>query len=279
MSTSLATASSARFSDALSPSVGSRVEIGACGGGMLSREQQRERPALSEATLRFYSAAMSLGDLAGYREAQSRAAGCAGFVCPVEPLEDERQLVLGDADPGVGTLDPRPLLALSHGHSNPAAFRSVLHGVVQEDGDRLADAASIAENEDRVLRGCAPDRHLVLRGDPSRLHRFIGYGSKVAELEVQRGVLVATGERQEGLDQLPHILGLPPYGRHALADDLRVRKAPFFEQLGVAAYGGQGRPELVTGVGGEAPLASQGLLQTGEGLLQAGEKAVYGRGE
>jgi hypothetical protein len=68
----------------------------------------------------------------------------------VKPLEDERQLVLGDADTVVSNLDPGSLLALPYNHGHPSAFRGVLHGVVQEDGDRLADAASIAENDYRV---------------------------------------------------------------------------------------------------------------------------------
>src|SRR5919202_3587841 len=49
-----------RFSDGFSRSVASRAEIGAYGGGTLSREQQRERRALSGDNLRFYPAAMGL---------------------------------------------------------------------------------------------------------------------------------------------------------------------------------------------------------------------------
>ena len=53
-------------------SVDLQVELRAYGGGRLSREQQRERRALPETTLRFYCAAVGLGELTGYRQAQAR---------------------------------------------------------------------------------------------------------------------------------------------------------------------------------------------------------------
>src|SRR4051794_14495247 len=47
----------------------------------------------------------------------------------------------------------------------------------------------------------------------------------------------------------------------------------------MAAYGGQGRAQLVAGVGGEAPLAGKDLLPTGESGFESSQKAVYRGGE
>src|SRR5215208_6852092 len=71
------------------------------GAGAVSREEEGERRAFARRALRPYLAAVGLGDLAGYGQPQTRAALRAGGIGPVEALEDERQLLLGDPNPRI----------------------------------------------------------------------------------------------------------------------------------------------------------------------------------
>src|SRR3712207_4309183 len=100
----------------------------------LLREQQGEGRAFSGRALHLNPAAVGLGDLARNREAKAGSLGRAGRVGPVESLEDERQLVLGDPDACVRDLEPGPAVRLPDGYRNLAPLRGVLDGVVQEYG-------------------------------------------------------------------------------------------------------------------------------------------------
>src|SRR5215212_4537755 len=106
---------------------------------MLARERQRERGALARHAFCLDLAAVGFGDLARYREAQPRAAGRAGLLGLMEPLEDQRYLLLWDADAGVGDLEHGPAVPLLHLDRDATAPRCVVHGVVQEYGGDLQD--------------------------------------------------------------------------------------------------------------------------------------------
>src|SRR5215207_6553211 len=56
-------------------------------------------------------------------------------------------------------------------------------------------------------------------------------------------------------------------------------EGPLVEHPGVPAYSSERRAQLVAGIGGEAPLAREGLFQAAEGHFQARQKRVYGGGE
>src|SRR5215203_5460942 len=71
------------------------------GAGAVSREEEGERRAFAQRALHPYLAAVGLGDLAGNGESKARASRGAGRIGPVEALEDEGQLVLGDPNPRI----------------------------------------------------------------------------------------------------------------------------------------------------------------------------------
>ena len=80
--------------------------------------------------------------------------------------------------------------------------------------------------------------------------------------------LIGAGEQQQVLHQPPHALGL---GLHEAADALDVLAAGMplaAEHLELAPDRGQGRAQLVRGVGDEAALASEGILQPVEHVIE-----------
>ena len=215
---------------------------------------------------------MGLGDLARYGEPQARAAVGAGRVNPVETLEDQGKLVLRDAGTRVRDLQGDQTVPLPEPHGGPPSIRRVLHGVVQEYGGYLEDALPVEGGRDPELRRDVLDGHLSSCGVPGRLRGFFGDGGEVVASDLQAGALVAAGEGKEGLDEVPHLPGLPADGGRAPLRPLGVFfQSPLVQHPGVAAYGGERRAQLVAGVGGEAPLAIQGLLLAGEGSFEARE--------
>src|SRR5215207_7043673 len=243
-------------------------------------EEERERRTLAGRAPCVYLTTVGLCDLAGYGEPQARTAVGAGGVRPVEALEDERQLVIRDADARVGDLERDPAVLLPQPHRDAPALRRVLHGVVQEDGGGLEDAVPVEGGHDLALRADVLDGDLAARGGPGRLRRLFGDGREVVASDLQAGAFVAAGERQERLDEIAHPPGFLADGADAPFRPLRVFiERPLVQHPGEAAYGGERRAQLVAGVGGEAPLALQSLLPAREGGLEAREEAVYRGGE
>src|SRR3954453_1527345 len=99
------------------------------------RERQDESRALAGFALESDPTTVSFGYLAGYGEAESGAFGGASFVRPVEPVEYERLLLLGDPDPRVRDLDLRPTVFLPRRYRHPAPGGGELHCVLQENRD------------------------------------------------------------------------------------------------------------------------------------------------
>src|ERR671916_2297482 len=111
---------------------------------------------------------VGFGDLACYRESKAESGRRAGRVCPMETLEYERQLVLGDPDSRVRDLQLGPAVRLPDRHRHLAPFGGVFDRVVQEDRCRLPDAAPVEGGIDRLLRGEVPDGYLLTRGGLGR---------------------------------------------------------------------------------------------------------------
>src|SRR5918997_2954867 len=165
----------------------------------LFREQQGEGRAFSRRALDLYPAAVGFGDLARYREAQAGATGGPSLIGPVEAIEDERQLVLGDPDSRVRDLQPGPAVSLPDRYRDPAPVRGVLDGVVQEYRGHLPDAVPVEWGVDRPLCGEVLDGRLSVRGGPGRPGGFFGDGREVVVFDLQRRAFVAAGQRQEAL--------------------------------------------------------------------------------
>src|SRR5215212_1509056 len=105
--------------------------------GAVSREEEGERRACARRALRPYLAAMGLGDLAGYGQPQACAARGAGGIGPVEALEDEGQLLLGDPYPSIRDRQRHAAVFLLHPHLHAPPVWCVLDRVVKENGSHL----------------------------------------------------------------------------------------------------------------------------------------------
>src|SRR5919112_4365369 len=172
----------------------------------LFQEQQGEGRAFTRRALHLYPAAVRFGDLARYREAEAESARRAGRVGPMEALEDEWQLVLGDPYARVRDLEPGPAVRLPDRYRNIASIRRVLDGVVQEYGGSLPDAVPVERGVDRSLCGEILDDQLSVRGGPRSQGGFFCDGREVVGLDLQGRALVAAGQGQEALYQPLHAL-------------------------------------------------------------------------
>src|SRR5215218_10538544 len=121
------------------------------GAGAVSREEEGERGAFARRALRPYLAAVGLGDLTGYGQPQTRAALRAGGIGPVEALEDEGQLLLGDPYPRIRDRQRRASVFLLHTDRDVPALRCVLDRVVKENGSYLQNAPSVKGGSNFVL--------------------------------------------------------------------------------------------------------------------------------
>src|SRR3712207_6272861 len=169
-------------------------------------KQQGERGAFSGSALNLYLAPVGFGDLAGYGEPQPRSARRPRGISPIETLEYERQLILGDPNPGVRDLQLGPAVFLSDAHRHLAPLRGVPDGVVQQYGGRLLETAPVEEGVNRMGWAQVLDGDLCPRRAPGRPGGFFGDGREVVVLSLQGRALVAAGEGQQALRQLLHTL-------------------------------------------------------------------------
>src|SRR4051794_32473694 len=77
----------------------------------------------------------------------------AGLVDAVEPLEDARQLRLGDADAGVANLQAATAVLRPPGQADRAPLRRVLQRVVDEVVEDLADRLLVGPRRRRPGAG------------------------------------------------------------------------------------------------------------------------------
>src|SRR3712207_9448804 len=123
----------------------------------LAREQEHERGAHAWLAPGFYGAPVGLGDLAGDGESEAYSLLGPRTVRPVEALEDEGQLVLGDPNPRIRDRQRHAVVFLLHPYRDAPAVRRVLDRVVQENGNHLHYPLSIEggrSEERRVGKEC-----------------------------------------------------------------------------------------------------------------------------
>src|SRR5215212_9001944 len=141
--------------------------------GPAAGNPQCEGRSLAGFALRFDLAAVGPGDLAGYAQAEPRAAlrGAlgAGWICPVEAFKYQREFILGYSDTCVRDLESGPAVLLPHAYHDVAPLRRVLYGVVQQDRRCLAYAGSIKRGLNWLFRRDVLDHYLIVCRGPGRL--------------------------------------------------------------------------------------------------------------
>ena len=167
-----------------------------------------------------------------------------------------------------------------------AAGRGVGEGVVDQVGQHLAQPLVVAEHDQgapaRVaVAGAQHQLDLAVGGDrPGVVDGLGGQGEQVHRLPVERALLVEPGQQQEVLDQQPHPGRLVLDPPHQAVQLGRVARPALPVQLGEAPDGGQGRAQLVAGVGHEAPhpvLGAPGRLLGAAGAGLGGGPGPEGR--
>src|SRR5215211_3165865 len=137
------------------------------------REEEGERRAFARRALRPYLAAVGLGALAGYGQPQARAALGAGGIRPVEAFEDERQLILHDADACIRDRQRHATVFLLYPYRDAPALRRVLDRVVKENGSHLQNALPIEGGCNFVLVWNELDGYPAVSGGLGSLSRLL----------------------------------------------------------------------------------------------------------
>ena len=214
----------------------------------------------------------------------------AGRVGPVEALE--HPLGLPGRQPGavVDHLDGGPGPAVQGRGADPdldrAAGRGVGERVVDQVGQDLAEPLVVAEHDQR-----GPGRVAVLAAEhqldpavggdrPGVVDGVGGQGEQVHRVPVEGALLVEAGQQEEVLDQQAHAGRLVLDPPHQAVELGRVARPALPVQLGEAPDGGQGRAQLVAGVGDEAPhpvLGAPGRLLGPAGAGLGGGPGPEGR--
>ena len=199
---------------------------------------------------------MHLGDGGGDGQAEPRPALAVrpDLVHPVEPVEDERQVLLRDADAGIADGRDRLVVLPDDRAGDRAAGRRVAEGVVQDVQEQLPQPDPVAPDRDAVHRAEAEPQALFLGQGLEVLRELGEEAGDVDLLEVERlEAGVAPGQDEQLADDLGHVahflgheLERPPV--FVLAPRLLQHERRF------GLDDGQGRPQLVGGVGDEPPL-------------------------
>ena len=178
------------------------------------RQQQRERAALAGRARDADLAAEQPRDLAADVEAEARAAVLARrrAVGLLEGLEDQRELLVGDPDAGVGDRereDPVPARPARHDREPDLAVVGELHGVRQEVAQDLLEALLVGDDRGRQRR-VAVDREAqaLLLGE--RAERALHVVAQVdqrelAEVEVHLARL-DLGQVEDVVDQREQVV-------------------------------------------------------------------------
>ena len=188
-----------------------------------------------------------------------------------ESLEDAVPHVRRDADARVADeyLDVRRV-ALD-GQLDRALGAVVLHGVVQQVVDDLAELVRVGVDVGRGLTGQGVGQRQPLRlgqrpDDPGALPGQFHHVDRLRPEAVHPRV--DAGQRQEAFDDLVHVQG----AGLAVLDHLAVlvRGARLAEgQFERGQHGGERRPQLVADVGGRLLLPREGPLELVERLAEA----------
>ena len=128
-----------------------------------------------------------------------------------------------------------------------------------------------------VASGWRGDRDVVAVGDRLELARGLGdHAGDVDRLVAGDAAGVGAREQEQVGDQPAH----PPRGAQGGGGGLALLALEhLLEQLEVGQHGGQGRAQLVRGVGDELALAREGRLRLGSRLVERVEHPVQRAGE
>ena len=192
-----------------------------------------------------------------------------GRVDPVEALEDPAGLFVGHAGPRVAHLDLGLVADLVHPHRGRGPRRRVGPHVGQEVVEDLAQPVPVAGHLHRV-RGPEPHRPLGPDGGRSP-DRIGGQGHELDGRHLHGHALVQAGQGEEVVDQAIHARRLDADARDDAGQVVGVLGPAALEQLGVGRHRGDGRAELVRGVGDELAQVLLVLPEAGFGS-EAGVK-------
>ena len=226
------------------------------------------------------------GDLTAHQGDQLAADGkpqpCAaelpggGGVCLGERLEDHRELVGGDADPGVGELEVHDdVVAVDRGGSHAEhdlPDLGELDGVADQVGQHLTQTARVTTHRggDRVVEGRHQVQSLGLRGRDQEIHDVVDQGLD-AELDVLdlQLALLDLGEVEDAVDDGHQRLARPAEGLGELA--LLSVELGVEQELGEPDDAVHRRPDLVAHVRQEVRLEPRGggrlVTSLGHGCL------------
>ena len=114
---------------------------------------------------------------------------------------------------------------------------------------------------------------------PGILRGICSQRRQVDRFCVERPSLVQAGEQQQVVDEPGHAGRLAVDAAHGGVQVAGAIGEAVLEELGVASDGGEGSPQLVRGIGDEAPQPRLGRLSLTEGSLDAAEHHVEGTAE
>ena len=223
---------------------------------------------------RRHGSAVGINDLADDRESETRPAWTtsASLVGSPEPF---KQVIFGSrrkAASVVANLDDCCAPLPEHADLNGRIVGRMDHGVAQKVGEHLPQAVDVAEHAHR--RGGAE------RDGPSRRHCprvRDGVGGQLTEIDhVARGLgqLVEPSQQHEVVDQLAHAGRLRLDAGHRSLQRGGITRRSEAKQLRVASDRGQGRAQLVRGVGEKLAANLLAASAIGERLLQPYEHEV-----
>ena len=241
---------------------------------------------LADRALRVHGAAVVGHDGTDYGE--SEAGPSVGprprRVGPVEPFEDVGGLLRFHAGTVVGHRDHRAVTLWLHVDQGHGALGGVGPDIAQQVVDDLAEAGGVAHDLDGD-GGVERDR-------PVRSHRgggVHGFGAQRHEVHgalLHRPSLVQPGQQEEVGHQPLHPAGLVPDPAHQPFQVLLLLRGPATEELGVGGDGRDRGPQLVRGIGHEAPQAGLGRHQSplrghagAEGRLDPGQHDIERPGQ
>ena len=211
--------------------------------------------------------------LAGDRQTQAASPEVARRVGLVETLEDQRQLIWRDARPTIEDshqeLTLTPYVARQVDRDLDRRAFPVHPGVVEQVADHALQPAAIRDHLPRAgsdydtrTRSVGADHgaHERLQIELGRLELL---GGSVEARDLHQVIHERPQARDVGHEELAHA---PPARRHV------VEVLP--QHRGLVDQRRQRRSQLVRDVGHEAPLASLGCPQLGDGRLQRGGHAI-----
>ena len=146
---------------------------------------------------------MGLGDGAGDEESESCPRLCrARHVHAAELLEDARLLVARNPRAGVADVDLNRAVPGCRRDANLAAFRRVLHGVLDEVAEHLPESRAVAADRRQPSANRRDDGHLLL-SQFGRLDRLVDETGELDLLEaVGEGPGLDAGRVEHVADEL-----------------------------------------------------------------------------